>query len=96
MYDHGQGVRKDYKQAFKWTRKSAEQGHTESQYKLGLIYALGKGVHKDYVMAHMYFNIAAVSGSKDVVDNRGLLEKMMTPSQIEKSEKFAREWMLTH
>ena len=27
MYDNGQGVQQDYKEAVKWYRKAAEQGH---------------------------------------------------------------------
>ncbi len=44
----------------------------------------------------MYWNIAAVSGHKDAIKNRGLVEKMMTPSQLEKAQDLAREWMRTH
>ena len=96
MYGMGQGVLKDDKAAVKWTRLAAEQGDPKAQYNLGYMYSEGQSVHKDYVMAHMYFNIAAVSGSKEVVDNRGLLEKMMTPSQLEKAQDLAREWIRTH
>jgi TPR repeat protein len=34
-YDHGQGVKKDTKEAFKWYLKAAKQGHMESQYNIG-------------------------------------------------------------
>lgn len=47
-------------------------------------------------MAHMYSNIAAVSGYKDAVKNRGIVEKKMTPSQLAEAQKLAREWMRTH
>jgi len=60
------------------------------------MYSEGQSVHKDYVMAHMYFNIAAVSGSKGAIKNRGDVEKKMTSSQIEKAQDLAREWVQKH
>ena len=60
------------------------------------MYAKGQGVLQDYVMAHMYWNIAAVSGNKSAIKNRGIVEKKMTSSQIAEAQKLAREWMRTH
>ncbi len=40
MYAKGTGgLEKNEKQAVKWYRKAADQGHALAQYKLGLIYA---------------------------------------------------------
>ena len=47
-------------------------------------------------MAHMYLSIAAVSGHDRAIKGRGIVEKKMTASQIEKAEDLAREWMRTH
>jgi len=96
MYTQGQGVLQDYKESFKWYTKAAEQGHVLAQYNLGVMYYNGQGVIKDYVMAHMYLNIVAVSGDKGAIKNRDLIAKEMTPSQIEKSQDLAREWMRKH
>ena len=96
LYERGQGVIQDYKEAVKWYRKSAEQGHSKAQYNLGLMYAKGQGVLQDYAMAHMYFNIASVSGDKDAIKGRYLVEEQMTRSQLEKAQDLAREWMRTH
>ena len=96
MYKNGDGVKQDYKEAVKWYRKAAEQGYSDAQYSLGLMYETGQGVLQDYVMAHMYWNIASVSGDKNAIKNIGIVKKQMTPSQIEKAQKLAREWMRTH
>ena len=96
MYDNGQGVLQDDKEAVKWYRKSAEQGHPKAQSNLGVLYSNGQGVPQDYVMAHMYWNIAAVSGNKDAINNRGIVEEMMTASQLAEAQKLAREWIRTH
>ena len=96
MYDNGQGVLQDYKQAVAWYRKAAVQGVAQAQSNLGLLYEKGQGVPKDYVMAHMYYNIAAVSGNTIAIENRGLIEKDMTATQLEKAQDLAREWMSKH
>jgi len=96
MYDIGQGVVRDGKQAVKWYRLAAEQGYADAQYNLGWMYAKGEGVSQDYVMAHMYFNIAAASGFEGAIHSRGMAEKDMTPSQIAEAQKLAREWMKKH
>ena len=96
MYNEGIGVPQDYKESVKWYRKAAEQRFAEAQLNLGLMYVKGQGVLQDYVMAHLYWNIAAVSGDKNAIGNRGIIEESMTASQIEKAQDLAREWMRTH
>jgi hypothetical protein len=44
----------------------------------------------------MYWNIAAVSGHKSAIKNRGIVEKNMTSSQLAESQELAREWMRKH
>ena len=96
MYERGEGVFHDYKKAVKWYKLAVEQGHPKAQIKLGVMYYKGQGVLQDYVMAHMYWNIAAVSGDKDAIKFREIAEKKMTPSQLEKAQDLAREWMRNH
>jgi TPR repeat protein len=80
----------------KWFRKAAEQGIAEAQYNLGSMYGNGQGVAQDYKSAHMWYNIAAANGNSNAVKNRDLIAKEMTPSQIEKAQDMAREWMAKH
>jgi hypothetical protein len=47
MYDYGQGVLQDDKQAVKWYRKAAEQGHASAQTSLGVMYGRGQGIPQD-------------------------------------------------
>ena len=95
-YSNGQGVLHDDKEAVKWYTKAAEQNDAGAQSVLGIMYHYGKGVPQDYVMAHMYFNIASVSGDKDAIKGRYLVEEQMTRYQLEKAQDLAREWMRTH
>jgi len=48
LYDQGNGVPQDHKEAVKWYRLAAEQGNGHAQTKLGWMYYYGKGVSQDY------------------------------------------------
>ena len=76
----------------------AEQGDSGAQFNLGKMYYRGQGdiIVQDYVMAHMYWNIASVSGHENAIHNRGAVEERMTSSQIEEAQRLAREWMRRH
>jgi hypothetical protein len=40
MYDNGEGVLEDDKEAVKWLRKAAEQGDADAQNNLGYVYRM--------------------------------------------------------
>ena len=48
MYDAGNGVLQDYKEAVRWYRLAAEQGLASAQFNLGWMYDNGNGVPQDY------------------------------------------------
>ena len=75
---------------------AAEQGRVEAQYNLGLMYATGLGVVRDYVLAHKWFNIAAVHGSPEARVDRSELALDMTSEEIAEAQRLAREWTTTH
>ena len=56
MYDNGQGVPQDDKEAAKWYRLAAEQGLGDAQYNLSLCYYEGQGVEKDLEKANYWHN----------------------------------------
>jgi TPR repeat protein len=62
MYRNGQGVPRDYKNAVKWFRLSAEQWYAMAQYNLGLMYQQGWGVPQDDKTAVKWFRLAAEQG----------------------------------
>ena len=92
MYANGQGVPQDYKEAVRWYRLSADQGFGDAQYNLGWMYYHGSGVPKDYVLTHTWMNLAASNGNEDAIKKRNIVEKKMSPSQIEKAQEMARNW----
>jgi uncharacterized protein len=91
-YHKGQGVPQDYKEAGRLYRLSAEQGNAQAQSNLGLMYYKGTGVLQDYALAHMWFNLSGSNGNKQAVKKRDIVEKRMSPSQIEKAQDMARNW----
>ena len=62
---------------------------------MGAMYEKGQGVPRDYALAHMWFSLSGSNGYKDGVKNKNLVEKEMTPSQIEKAQRLARNWKPT-
>jgi uncharacterized protein len=95
MYDGGYGVPRDHAAALKWYRLAAEQGHAFAQFNLGYIYSEGQGVPQDYVQAHMWFNLASAMGEPTAAEQRDKLAQRMTPAQVAKAQKLAREWKPT-
>lgn len=60
MYDNGEyGIDQNSILALEWYTKSAINGNTVAQYKVGLFYRNGLGVEKDYKEAAMWFEKAA-------------------------------------
>jgi uncharacterized protein len=92
MYNNGQGVQQDYREAVRLYILAAEQGFAPAQNLLGIMYDKGQGVLQNYVLAHMWLNICGSSGNQNCVDYRHIVEKEMTPQQIEKAQEMARNW----
>ena len=75
MYNHGQGVPQDYKEAARWYRKAAEQGYAEAQYFLVFSYKDGQGVPQDYKEAARWCRKAAEQGYAEAQGTLGLIYK---------------------
>jgi uncharacterized protein len=95
MHEKGKGVPQDYKEAVRLYRLSAEQGDADAQLKLGVSYGMGRGVPKDYALAHMWWNLSGSNGNKEALENRDIVEKKMSQSQLEEAQEMARNWKPT-
>jgi len=62
MYVKGEGVARDYAEAFRWEEKAAKQGDPYAQYGLSILYAKGEGVRQDYNEAFNWLRKAAEQG----------------------------------
>ena len=75
---------------------AAERGEPQALYDLGLIYSTGQGVELDYVMAHKWFNLAAMRGIRRATVDRAELAADMTEEEVARAQKLAREWVSNH
>ena len=91
MYDNGEGVLEDDKEAVKWYRKAADQGYAMAQSNLGSMYVNGEGVLEDSVAAYAWWSIASTTGNSTARSNKGKLAKQMTREQIAEAQKLSRK-----
>ena len=64
MYDLGNGVLRDKKEAMVWYRKAADQGHVGAQTWIGRMYYFGVSVIQDYKESLLWFRKAAEQGGE--------------------------------
>ncbi len=62
MYDRGEGVQEDKKEAAQWFRKAAELGDVRAQYRIGQMYQYGLGVEQNNEEAAKWYRKAAGQG----------------------------------
>ena len=72
-YYHGEGVKQDYKEAFKCYMRSAEQGYDGAMCNLGLMYSRGYGVQQSYKEAAKWYGMAAEIDFPEALHNLGVL-----------------------
>ena len=53
MYDNGEGVVQDYRQAVAWYSKASAQGNADAQYNLGMMYGNGTGAQVVQSVRHV-------------------------------------------
>ncbi|OLY80993.1 Protein sel-1-like protein [Smittium mucronatum] len=80
IYLHGEGVKKDYKEALKWFKAGADMGFGSSYNALGLMYYDGFGVEKDYVKSIDFFKKAAEKNNSEGYVYYGLALSETDPS----------------
>jgi hypothetical protein len=73
MYGNGKGVPEDDKEAVKWYRLAAEQGHLSAQHKLGLMYDNGEGLPEDDKAAVKWYRLAADQGLAEAQYSVGVM-----------------------
>ena len=75
---------------------AAQTGAPDALFELGMLYATGRDVAPDLVVAHKWFNLAAVRGNGVALIPRRELALEMSAMQIAEAQKLAREWITTH
>jgi TPR repeat protein len=72
----------------------ALDGDSHACFDLGVAYSTGaSGLEVDLVQAHKWFNIAAMSGSREGQHCRAEISQEMTRTDIAEAQRQARAWM---
>lgn len=83
---------KNYDEALVIWRPLAENGHTEAQYFLGVVYEEGLGVQQDCILACKWFSIAVANGGKGGDRKRYLMAEKMELIELSEARRLTREW----
>lgn len=69
----------------------------EDMYRMGLAASCGAdGGEFDLIVAHKWFNLAAMQGNIEARAYRAELAKEMTPEEMAEAQRLAREYLSTH
>lgn len=75
---------------------AALAGGADALFELGLMYSAGRDVEMDLVVAHKWFNLAALRGNDEAKRYRMELARDMSRSEISKAQRLARSWLAAH
>jgi TPR repeat protein len=78
MYERGDGVVQDYKEAMRLYLLSAAQGNAIAQFRIGYLYEKGWGVTQDDAQAVQWYGKAAAQGNQPA-NNRLAVLKVKHP-----------------
>ena len=65
-------------------------------FRLGLMYSTGEAVPANMVVAHKWFNIAAMRGSREAIRHRCEIASEMSSAEIAAAQRAARTWLTRH
>jgi len=68
----------------------------EALFELGMMYAAGRSVPADLVLAHKWFNLAALRGNSEAPRLRREIAEEMSAAEIAAAQRAARDWLTTH
>jgi TPR repeat protein len=70
--------------------------NADMMFELGMMYSSGRSVPADLVIAHKWFNLAAMKGSAEAIRLRREIAAEMTDAQIGQAQRAARDWLRAH
>lgn len=73
---------------------AAEGGTSDALFELGMMYAVGRNVDPSLVIAHKWFNLAALKGNEAALSYRKEIASEMSKAEISVAQKLAREWLV--
>jgi hypothetical protein len=82
----------DAEKAAKYFRMAADQGISDGQCYLGMLYSEGTGLPKDAVLAYQWMLLASQTGAEQCRQPLKTLETQMKPDQLEEAKRRAAAW----
>lgn len=70
-----------------------QAGGPDALFELGLMYCAGREVAADLVLAHKWFNLAALRGNAEARRYRQEVARELGKAEIARAQKLAREWL---
>jgi TPR repeat protein len=68
----------------------------DTMFELGMMYASGREVPIDLIVAHKWFNIAAMKGHGEAARLRREIATEMADAEIGQAQRAARDWLKAH
>ena len=68
----------------------------DALFRLGLAHSIGAETEEERVAAHKWFSLAALRGSAEAAGHRRQLAETMTPKEIVRAQRAARQWLTFH
>ena len=81
----------DYKKAFYWYKKAADQGDAKSQYNLAIMYLNGYGIEMNKSKAVEYYRKSAEQGDSDSQLQLGI--RYLNGEGVSQDLKLAKYWL---
>ena len=75
---------------------AAQGGAVDALFELGIAHATGREMGVDLILAHKFFNLAAMRGNDDARRYRMEISREMDKRQIAEAQRLAREWIRAH
>jgi TPR repeat protein len=82
IFDTGEKLPRDFKQAAFWYQNAAEKGVVPAQFNLGSLYESGQGVKKNEVVAFALYTIAMYNGFPPSSNKLEALKARMTAPDL--------------
>lgn len=90
LTDKPESTFKEFQQAARLFKLSAEAGYPPAMANLGSMYFRGKGLPQDYVLGYMWLTLATVSGFDAATPLKSLFFEKISADQINEAQKLIR------
>lgn len=92
LYSRGISTDQDYNEAFKWGKRSAEQGNARGLAQVGIAYEYGRGVQEDPMLAMKHYRLAAAKGNGLAKVRIG--QSYISGNGVKKNSRLGKQWLM--